>query len=81
MDPEVLVLVRDAERELRRLLTDLAEPADWESRARSLLALQAIAATLVDASRRYAEHLAQEAGRLSQEAGRLSRSDDPESPL
>lgn len=63
MDPEVLALVRDAERELRRLLSDLAEPTDWESQARSLLALQAVAATLVDASRRHAERLAREAGR------------------
>lgn len=62
MDPEVLALVREAERDLRRLLTDLAGPADWESQARSLLALQAVAATLVDASRRQAECLAREAG-------------------
>lgn len=70
MDPDVLALVRDAERDLQRLLTELGEPSDWETQARSLLALQTIAATLVDASRRHAERLSQEAGRR--------RLDDPE---
>lgn len=71
MDPDVLALVREAERDLQRLLTDLGEPADWETQARALLALQTIAATLIDASRRHAELLSREAGR---------RSDGPEVP-
>lgn len=70
MDPDVLALVRDAERDLQRLLSELEQPSDWETQARSLLTLQTIAAMLVDASRRHAECLSREAGRR--------RSDDPE---
>jgi hypothetical protein len=62
MDPDVLALVREAERDLQRLLIDLGERADWEAQARSLLALQTIAAALVDAARRHAEDLSRRAG-------------------
>lgn len=63
VDPDVLALVRQAERELRRLRADLERPAGWEDQVRSLLALQAVAAALVDASRLHAEHLSRRAGR------------------
>jgi plasmid stabilization system protein ParE len=62
MDPDVLALVREAERDLRRLLVDLDEQAGWEAQAHCLLTLQTIAATLVDASRRHAEDLSRRAG-------------------
>jgi hypothetical protein len=57
-------------RDLQRLLSELEQPSDRETQARSLLTLQTIAAMLVDASRRHAERLTREAGRR--------RSDDPE---
>lgn len=72
MDPDVLALVRRAERDLRTLLGDLEEPSDWEGRTRALVVLQTIAASLVEAARLQAEHLSREAGsRVAQ------REDDP----
>lgn len=69
MDPEVLALVQQAERGIRRLLGDPGDPlgsspqpADWDAQIRSLLELQAIAATLVNAARLHAEHLSRRAG-------------------
>jgi hypothetical protein len=63
MDPQVLELIERAETGLQRLLRGLRDqPSTWEDRARMLLVLQEIAANLVEASRRYAEQLSQEAG-------------------
>jgi hypothetical protein len=63
MDSELLALIERAETGLRQLLHDLRQrPGTWEERARALVALQEIAAGLVEVSRRYAEQLSQEAG-------------------
>jgi hypothetical protein len=62
MDPEVLALVQQAERGIRRLLHDPQQAAGWDAQIRSLLELQAIAATLVNAARLHAEHLSRQAG-------------------
>ena len=72
MDPDVLALVRSAEHDLRALLRDLEEPSDWEGRTRALVLLQTVAATLLDAARREAEHLSRESGRHV-----TRREDDP----
>jgi hypothetical protein len=69
MDPEVLALVQQAERGIRRLLGDPGDPlgdppqpADWDAQIRCLLELQAIAGMLVNAARLHAEHLSRRAG-------------------
>lgn len=62
MDPDVLALLQRAERDLRSLLRDAERSAGWGERTHMLMKLERIATDLVEASRRYAEHISREAG-------------------
>lgn len=57
MDPQVRALVRRAEQQLADLSRTVDELGAWEDDVGALRSLEAVASTLVDATRRHAEDL------------------------